>query len=64
VGQHAFEIDPDSVHKGGRTIDIVLMINNSYDANKDKTVRIETHVTGRNTSYGFPVSACPAPSSI
>jgi hypothetical protein len=43
---------------GGRVINIVLMVNNAYDSRPEETVRIETSITGRNTSYGFPVNVC------
>jgi hypothetical protein len=43
---------------GGRVINIVLMVNNAYDNRPEETVRIETSITGRNTSYGFPVNVC------
>jgi hypothetical protein len=43
---------------GGRVINIVLMVNNAYANRPEETVRIETSITGRNTSYGFPVNVC------
>ena len=60
-GQPAFALDPDP-DKGGRTVDIILMVNSTPDDPTNRTVRIETSLTGRNTSYGFPVDVCdPAP---
>jgi Tfp pilus assembly protein PilV len=50
-------LDPQ---KGGRTVDIVLMVN----AGQSRPVRIETSVTGRNSSFGFPTDPCPAPASM
>jgi hypothetical protein len=57
----AFALDPDE-NKGGRTVDIVLMVNSTPDDPTNRTVRIETSLTGRNTSFGFPVDVCdPVP---
>jgi prepilin-type N-terminal cleavage/methylation domain-containing protein len=57
----AFSLDPD-LNKGGRTVDVVLMINSTPDDQTNRTVRIETSLTGRNTSFGFPVDVCdPVP---
>jgi hypothetical protein len=57
----AFSLDPDE-NKGGRTVDIVLMVNSTPDDPTNRTVRIETSLTGRNTSFGFPVDVCdPVP---
>jgi prepilin-type N-terminal cleavage/methylation domain-containing protein len=56
--QHAFELDPDP-NKGGRTINVVFLVNE--DLNKDVssgTVKIQSALTGRNTSYGFPTAVC------
>lgn len=60
-GQPAFALDPDA-DKGGRTVDIVLLINSTPDDPTNRTVRIETSLTGRNTSFGFPEDVCdPVP---
>ena len=60
-GQPAFALDPDE-DKGGRTVDIVLLINSTPDDPTNRTVRIETSLTGRNTSFGFPEDVCdPVP---
>jgi hypothetical protein len=57
----AFSLDPDD-DNGGRTVDIVLMVNSTPDDPTNRTVRIETSLTGRNTSFGFPVDVCdPVP---
>ena len=56
--QHAFEIDPDP-NKGGRTVNVVFLLNE--DLNQDLssgTVKIQSALTGRNTSYGFPTAVC------
>jgi prepilin-type N-terminal cleavage/methylation domain-containing protein len=60
-GEPAFALDPDG-DKGGRTVDIALMVNSTPDDPTNRTVRIETSLTGRNTSFGFPVDVCdPVP---
>lgn len=53
----AFELDDDP-NKGGRTVNIVLMMNNDLEDRPNETVKIQSSLTGRNTSYGFPVSVC------
>lgn len=56
-----FVRDPD-VLKGGRTIDVTFMVDVDPADAKQRTVRIETSLTGRNTSYGYPEDACsPVP---
>jgi prepilin-type N-terminal cleavage/methylation domain-containing protein len=60
-GVDAFALDPDP-DKGGRTVDIVLMVNSTPEDPTNRTVRIETSITGRNTSFGFPEDVCdPVP---
>ena len=54
----AFQIDPDP-NKGGRTVNVVLLVNE--DLQRDLStgnVKIQTSLTGRNTSYGFPTAVC------
>lgn len=54
--------DNPSGDKGGRTVEIVLIIDPAPDDPTSNAVRIETSLTGRNTSFGFPVDVCdPAP---
>jgi prepilin-type N-terminal cleavage/methylation domain-containing protein len=53
----AFALDTDP-NKGGRTVNIVLMMNNDLVNRANETVKIQASLTGRNTSYGFPVSVC------
>jgi type II secretory pathway pseudopilin PulG len=56
-----FVRDPD-VLKGGRTIDVTFMVDVDPADAMQRTVRIETSLTGRNTSYGYPEDACsPVP---
>jgi type II secretory pathway pseudopilin PulG len=60
-GEPAFRLDP-AADKGGRTVDIVLLINSTPGDPTNNTVRIETSLTGRNTSFGFPEDVCdPVP---
>jgi hypothetical protein len=43
-------------------VDIVLMVNSRPDREVSRPVRIETSLTGRNTSFGFPLDVCdPVP---
>jgi prepilin-type N-terminal cleavage/methylation domain-containing protein len=53
----AFALDPDP-NKGGRTVNIVLMMNNDLANRPNETVKVQSSLTGRNTSYGFPISVC------
>ncbi len=43
---------------GGRVVFITLLINNRYSTRPNETVRIQSAITGRNTSYGFPQDVC------
>lgn len=53
----AFVLDPDP-NKGGRTVDIQLLISPDAENSFSNTVQVETSSTGRNTSYGFPEDVC------
>lgn len=56
-----FSIDPDP-YKGNRMVDVVLLVNNEYEAHPNQTVRIQMGATGRNTSYGYLTGRCsPTP---
>lgn len=56
--QHAFELDPDP-NKGGRTVNVVFMVNEDPQQGvQTGTVKIQSALTGRNTSYGFPTAVC------
>lgn len=61
-GVPAFVLDPDP-SKGGRTVDITILVNNRLAGQPGQTIRIQTAITGRNTSYGFPEGVCPAPAT-
>jgi prepilin-type N-terminal cleavage/methylation domain-containing protein len=55
---HAFELDPDP-NKGGRTVNVVFMVNEDLNGDLSTgTVKIQSALTGRNTSYGFPTAVC------
>jgi type II secretory pathway component PulJ len=62
LGVGAFAVDPDP-KKGGRTIDVVLLVNTSYPSTSEKTIRIATSITGRDASYAFSPNVCTPPSS-
>ncbi len=55
---HAFQLDPDP-NKGGRTVNVVLLVNEDLRQDYSTgTVKIQSALTGRNTSYGFPTAVC------
>jgi type II secretory pathway pseudopilin PulG len=54
----AFALTSDYANKFDRTIDIALLVNNDWDHYKSDTVRIESSLTGRDTTYGFPADVC------
>lgn len=57
----AFALDPDPA-KGGRTVDVTLMVDVDIADTEQRTVRIQSSLTGRNTVFGFPIDSCtPAP---
>lgn len=60
-GVHAFKLDPDP-NKGSRTLIVNLLVNNKLETYEGQTTRIQTSLTGRNTTYEFSTGACtPAP---
>lgn len=64
VLQPAFDLDPDP-NKAGRTLDVVLMVNADFATERSRTVRIQSSLTGRNTSLGYPITVCdPAPADV
>jgi len=55
---NAFQLDPDP-NKGGRTVNVIFLVNEDPQLNLSTgTVRIQSALTGRNTSYGFPTGVC------
>jgi hypothetical protein len=57
VPVHAFELDADPL-KGGRTLRVTLLVNEDYDDHLGSTFELTQALTGRNASYGYPVSVC------
>ena len=53
----AFTLDPDTL-KGGRTLNVVYAVNSSYSTRPTQTVKVQSSLTGRNTSYGYPANVC------
>jgi type II secretory pathway pseudopilin PulG len=57
----AFALDSDPL-KSGRTVDVTLMLDVDPADSMQRTVKIQTSLTGRNTSYNYPTDACsPVP---
>jgi hypothetical protein len=62
-GVQAFSLDADP-DKGGRTVNVVIMVESNPNRPGTSPVRIQTALTGRNTSFGFPVNVCdPVPAA-
>lgn len=57
LGVPAFELDTDPL-KGERTLSITLRVNEDFENRPSQTIEIQESLTGRNTSYGYPVSVC------
>jgi prepilin-type N-terminal cleavage/methylation domain-containing protein len=57
LGVPAFELDTDPL-KGERTLSITLRVNEDFENRPTQTIEIQESLTGRNTSYGYPVSVC------
>jgi type II secretory pathway pseudopilin PulG len=57
VGEPAFALDADPL-KGGRTLDITLALNEDLEGRPGQTARIRAALTGRNTSYDYPINVC------
>jgi len=54
----AFELDPDP-NKGGRTVNVTFLVNEDQNGDLSSgTEKIQSSLTGRNTSYGFPIGVC------
>ena len=59
----AFQLDADPL-KGNRVLNVTLRVSTDPDATPVKAFELQASFTGRNTSYGFPVSVCsPVPSA-
>jgi prepilin-type N-terminal cleavage/methylation domain-containing protein len=60
-GVRAFELDPDP-QKGSRVLKVTLRVTTDAQAAPMQATEIQASFTGRNTSYGYPVSVCsPVP---
>jgi prepilin-type N-terminal cleavage/methylation domain-containing protein len=57
LGVPAFGLDPDPL-KGERTLDVELRVNADLGRFPNSTFELSQALTGRNTSYGYPVSVC------
>jgi prepilin-type N-terminal cleavage/methylation domain-containing protein len=57
LGTRAFTLDPDPL-KGNRTLNVTLAVNSDYGDDPGSTLTLHGAYTGRNTSYGYPVSVC------
>ena len=62
-GVRAFELDSDPL-KGSRVLKVTLRATVDPEATPFQATEIQASFTGRNTSYGYPVSVCsPVPSA-
>jgi prepilin-type N-terminal cleavage/methylation domain-containing protein len=57
TGVNAFALDSDPL-KGSRTLNVSLQANTDISHYPNGTVSIQAAFTGRNTSYGYPVTVC------
>jgi prepilin-type N-terminal cleavage/methylation domain-containing protein len=57
LGQAAWTLDGDAL-KGGRTLNVVYAANNDLTHLPGQTERVQSSLTGRNTSYGYPANVC------
>ena len=51
--QSAFTLDPT-----GRTMTVLFLVNSDPTGSANATQRLQTSVTGRNTSFGYPLAVC------
>jgi prepilin-type N-terminal cleavage/methylation domain-containing protein len=51
--QSAFTLDPTS-----RTMTVLFLVNSDPTGSANATQRLQTSVTGRNTSFGYPLAVC------
>lgn len=57
LGERAFVLDPET-SKGGRTVKVKLAVNGNLAGEPRATIRVQTSLTGRNTSLGFSSDEC------
>jgi len=61
LGVHAFTLDPDPA-KGGRVINVVLLVDEDTTDTTTSPVRVQTALNGRNTTYNYATNVCdPSP---
>ncbi len=51
--QSAFTLDPT-----GRTMTVLFLVNSDLTGSSNATQSLQTSVTGRNTSFGYPLAVC------
>jgi prepilin-type N-terminal cleavage/methylation domain-containing protein len=57
LSEPAWTLDADAL-KGGRTLNVAYAANNDLTHLPNQTVRVQSSLTGRNTSYGYPANVC------
>jgi prepilin-type N-terminal cleavage/methylation domain-containing protein len=57
INEPPFTLDPDPL-KGGRTLNILFVVNSDLAHRPTQTVKVQASLTGRNTSYGYPANVC------
>jgi prepilin-type N-terminal cleavage/methylation domain-containing protein len=57
LSEPAFALETDPL-KGDRTINITLAVNEDLTHRPGQTVRVRASLTGRNTSYDYPLNVC------
>lgn len=57
LSEPAFELEDDPL-KGSRTVNVSLAVNEDLAHRPGQTVRIQASLTGRNTSYDYPINVC------
>jgi prepilin-type N-terminal cleavage/methylation domain-containing protein len=60
ISQSAFTLDPT-----GRTMTVLFLVNTDVTNHPTATQRLQLSVTGRNTSFGYPLAVCSTlPSNV
>lgn len=60
LSQAAFTLDPT-----GRTMTVLFLVNSDVTNHPTATERLQMSVTGRNTSFGYPLAVCSTlPSNV
>jgi prepilin-type N-terminal cleavage/methylation domain-containing protein len=50
-----------SLDASGRTITVTFLVNTDLTGSPNATQRLKASITGRNTSFGYPVNVCEDP---